>query len=66
MWIGEIRYFSSTPLAISTPVAIWFANCGGAIGFAILIFVFAFEKGAISKSLTAKPLVYLGEISFSL
>jgi peptidoglycan/LPS O-acetylase OafA/YrhL len=30
-----------------------------------LIFTFAFQKGFLSKVLSAKPLVFLGEISFS-
>lgn len=33
---------------------------------AIVIMVFSLQKGLVSKALSSKPLVYLGEISFSL
>lgn len=66
MWVGDLTFFSSLPLAINKSVSIWFANCGGAIAFALLIIAFALEKGLISKALSIRPLVYLGEISFAL
>lgn len=33
--------------------------------FAIIIFIFAFQKGFISRLISSKRLIYLGEISFS-
>ena len=66
MWVGDLTFFSSLPLAINKSVSIWFANCGGAIAFAFLILTFSLERGLISKALRIRPLVYLGEISFAL
>jgi peptidoglycan/LPS O-acetylase OafA/YrhL len=47
-------------------LAIWLKKCGGAPIFALLIYVVAFQKGAISRLLTHKALVWLGEISYSI
>ena len=45
----------------------WLQSGGFAcIGFALLIYVMALERGAISKILAARPLLLLGEISFSI
>lgn len=66
MWVGDLNFFSGLPLAVNKPVAIWFANCGGALAFAFLIVILAHQRGIISKSMQSRPLVYLGEISFSL
>ena len=43
----------------------WFVNSGAAPFFALGIFLIAGEKGAIQKILSCRPLVWLGEISFS-
>lgn len=66
MWVGDLNFFSTLPIAINKPVAIWFANCGGALAFAVLIVALARQNGIISKSMQVRPLVYLGEISFSI
>ncbi|WP_315809508.1 acyltransferase [Pseudomonas sp. C9-3] len=66
MWIGDLNFFSSLPIAINKSVSIWFANCGGSLAFALLIVILAKQGGALSKAMSAKPLVYLGEISFSI
>lgn len=66
MWVGDLNFFSSLPIAINKTVSIWFANCGGALAFALLIVVLAQQRGVISKAMQMRPLVYLGEISFSL
>jgi len=34
--------------------------------FSLLVYVFAHQNGAVSRALAVRPLVYLGEISFSL
>ncbi len=48
------------------PVRIWIDFAGGAPLYAINIFIFARERGAISKFLTNKFAVLLGELSFSI
>ena len=45
--------------------AIWFNQCGGMLFFAFAIFIFAHEQGRISRILTSRFLVLLGDISFS-
>ncbi|WP_354345513.1 acyltransferase family protein [Phyllobacterium ifriqiyense] len=44
---------------------LWVSQSSGAVIFAALIYVFAHERGWISCALKARPLVFLGEISFS-
>ncbi|WP_316396924.1 acyltransferase [Bradyrhizobium sp. 33ap4] len=46
--------------------AFWFLNCGGVVFFALLIYSLAGNAGAISRTLSARWLVFLGEISFSI
>lgn len=43
----------------------WVTQAGGMAVFAFAIFIFAHQRGAISNLLKSKPLVLLGEISFS-
>jgi len=45
---------------------IWWCQSGGALFFALLIFVFAHARGKVSHVLSWKPLVFLGEASFAL
>ena len=46
---------------------LWIQNSGLSIlGFAILILIFSFEVGLVSKFLTLTPFVFLGELSFGL
>ncbi|MCI9873353.1 MULTISPECIES: acyltransferase family protein [Pseudomonas] len=66
MWSPNLHLFSNLPAKLNTPVTIWFINCGGALAFAFLIIILAQQRGLISKALQARPLVYLGEISFAL
>lgn len=47
-------------------LATYLTHSSGAIFFALVIAIFAFEGGALSRGLRCKPLVLLGEISFSL
>ncbi len=44
----------------------YFVHCGSAFAFALLIPVMAMERGFISKILSARAFVLLGEISFSI
>lgn len=44
--------------------SIWYNQSGGFAVFAAMIFVFAHSAGPLSKALSARPLVFLGEISF--
>ena len=44
----------------------YYSGADLALPAAILIFVMAFQQGAISKALTFRPLVFLGEISYSI
>jgi len=54
----------------STPIARaardWVILNGNCFSYSLLILLFAVERGAVSKLLTKKPLVFLGEISYSL
>jgi peptidoglycan/LPS O-acetylase OafA/YrhL len=53
-------YPARTPQALSQ----WIQQCGGLFNFALLIFVLASSSGYVSRLLSWKPLVLLGEISF--
>lgn len=44
----------------------WFLNCGGVLFFALLIYSLAGNAGVISRGLSARWAVFLGEISFSI
>ena len=44
----------------------WAAHAGSGIAFALLIPVLAVGRGAVSRALAVRPLVLLGEISYSL
>jgi peptidoglycan/LPS O-acetylase OafA/YrhL len=45
---------------------LWYTAAGSFWVFAILIAVFASGRGLVSRALSVKPLVFLGEISFSI
>jgi peptidoglycan/LPS O-acetylase OafA/YrhL len=47
-------------------LSLWLAQLGCAPAFALLIPVLAYGNGLVSKLLSARPLVLLGEISFAL
>lgn len=66
IWAADLRVVSELPFHLSKPVAIWLSNCGAGVLFALLIAVFALENGGLSRLLQARPLIYLGEISFAL
>lgn len=53
-------------LSPGNAVAEWLIGSGSMFFFGLLIFVIAMERGIISKFLSHKSLVLLGEISFSL
>lgn len=53
------------PLGL-TAWTVYFAHSGAAAGFALVALVMAFGRGAISRALSIKPLVLLGEASFAL
>jgi hypothetical protein len=44
----------------------WAAHAGSAVAFALLIPVLAVGRGAVSGALAMRPMVLLGEISYSL
>lgn len=48
------------------PLWAWLVHSGVGIAFAALIGVFALERGALSRALQNRVLVYLGEVSFAL
>jgi len=47
-------------------MAFWLSFCGGAFGYALLIFSLSLEKGMCAQLLKAPYLVKLGEISYSM
>jgi len=52
---------------ITMPLACWFCNCIFPIlGWILLIFSFAFERGLVSSLLKLQMFIYLGEISFTI
>ncbi|MFM0224449.1 acyltransferase family protein [Paraburkholderia dipogonis] len=66
IWAADLKFVSDLPFHPIKPVAIWLSNCGAGVLFTLLIAVFALEGGALSRLLQARPLIYLGEISFAL
>jgi peptidoglycan/LPS O-acetylase OafA/YrhL len=44
----------------------YFLHSGSALSLALVVLVFALQKGYVSQLLTIRPLVYLGEISYSI
>jgi peptidoglycan/LPS O-acetylase OafA/YrhL len=67
MWQARFVFYSPQVVVwLSEPVAHWVAGSGSALVFAATIVVFAFQRGALSRVLTRKPMVLLGEISYSI
>jgi peptidoglycan/LPS O-acetylase OafA/YrhL len=47
-------------------LGLWFNASGSVLAFAVLVYVMAVGRGAISRALAWRPFVVLGEISFSI
>jgi peptidoglycan/LPS O-acetylase OafA/YrhL len=47
------------------PLVHWLDHASGAPLYAAVIFIFAFQRGLLSKALAVRPMVFLGEISYS-
>ncbi|MFM0002751.1 acyltransferase [Paraburkholderia dipogonis] len=62
IWLARLPYFADAGPAWR----LWISNDGAAIAFAALILVMSLERGAISRVIQKRPLIYLGEVSFSL
>ncbi|RZL68534.1 MAG: acyltransferase [Variovorax sp.] len=63
-WISN---FAILNRAISNPwILLWMGPAGSCWAFAVLIVVFATGGGVLSRMLTVRPMVFLGEISFSI
>lgn len=62
-----VNSFSQLFPALGTAGSFWLREVGlVALPFALIIFVFAFEAGLLSKILLFRPLVFLGNLSFSI
>ena len=59
-------YWITSGLGLGNEACSWFAWCGGMPFHALCIFVFAQSNGWLGRFLGAKPMVFLGEISFAL
>ncbi|MBX9941908.1 MAG: acyltransferase [Candidatus Obscuribacterales bacterium] len=68
MWNTKpIAHFLATTWALGPATKYWCIQAGAPIiGFASIIFLAAINKGIVSKFLSLKPLVFLGEISFAM
>ncbi|MCA0312444.1 MAG: acyltransferase [Candidatus Melainabacteria bacterium] len=68
MWHTKpIAHFLATSCGLGTATKYWCIQAGAPIiGFAAIIFLAAINKGVVSKFLSIKPLVFLGEISFAM
>lgn len=52
---------------VPAPLAFWFSNCGlPVLGWLLVIFCFAQQKGLVSMLLQLPIFIYLGEISFTI
>lgn len=66
MWQARFVFYSlEVVLWLNEPVAHWVAGSSSALVFAVAIVVFSLQRGALSRMLTRKPMVLLGEISYS-
>lgn len=63
-WIG-FAFFWAFPL-LSPRALLWYGPCGSFWVFAILIAVFASGRGVFSRALSVRPLLFLGDVSFSI
>jgi hypothetical protein len=71
--VSAVAVYFSTPLSEAmraTPLGeggkMWVEVAGSAWAFALLVYIVAHGRGAVSRALSVKPLVLLGEISYSL
>ncbi|OJA82901.1 hypothetical protein BGV71_14105 [Burkholderia ubonensis] len=66
MYFGTLRNIGMLPVAFWKPINIWISNTGTGIPAALLILACAMQRGCISRAISARPLVFLGEISFAI
>lgn len=67
MWQARFVFHSPTVvLRLTEPVAHWIVGVGSAVPFALLIVVFALQRGLLSRLLQIRVAVVLGEISYSM
>lgn len=59
-------YSAQTKYGVPEAFWYWFRFCGAAPVFALIVLVFASTRGVVSRVLSCRPVVYLGEISYSL
>jgi peptidoglycan/LPS O-acetylase OafA/YrhL len=66
VWLVATQRFAHVHARDSMPIfTLWVAMTGSFPLFAAMLVVFARGEGAVSRALAARPLVYLGEISFA-
>lgn len=71
--VVAVGFYAATSVAVQGAIAgaghektgLWYSQSGGLLVFAFAIFVFAQNGGLISRVLSIRALVILGEISFS-
>jgi peptidoglycan/LPS O-acetylase OafA/YrhL len=51
---------------LGTAMGLWYWASGSVVAFAALVYVMALGRGALSRALSWRPFVVLGEISFSI
>jgi len=67
-----VSIYASIPFAVAIGTtaigsgATWFVHSGSCVFFGLMIYVFAFGRGHISRALSIKPLVFLGELSYAI
>lgn len=68
VWVLAMEAIASYWFGLTTDTAlrVYLIQNGSSIFFALLILVFSFERGFITKILSVRPLVLLGEISFAM
>jgi peptidoglycan/LPS O-acetylase OafA/YrhL len=60
-----IAELSNAGIVFWASTALWLSHCGSLFAFSLLIYIIAYGRGLISKILSIKPFVFLGEISYS-
>lgn len=63
-WIGA-AFVWAVPF-LSPRALLWYGPCGSFWVFAVLIAIFASGRGVFSRALSVRPLLFLGDISFSI
>ncbi len=66
LYIPSALYTALTIQNMGAAPLKWVAQSGASPAFAMVLIVFAFSQGLISRMFAARPLVWLGEISFSM